>query len=53
MNNFEINIVIILLVGLAGWIVFGPLGFSPRLGAAVLAAWAVLIGYVGGKIASK
>ena len=53
MNDFEINIVIILLVGLVGWIVFGPLGFSSGLGTAVLAAWTVLIGYIGGEIASK
>ena len=53
MNDFEITMIIILLVGAMTWIVFGPLGFSPGLGSVVLAAWTVLIGYVGGEIASK
>jgi len=53
MNDFEITMTVILLVGAMGWIVFGPLGLSPALGAAVIAMWIILIGYVGGEIASK
>ena len=53
MNDFEITIIIILLVGAMGWIVFVPLEASPGLGTAVLAVWTILIGYLGGEIASK
>ena len=53
MNDFEINIVIILLVGAMGWVIFGPMEASPGWGALAIGIWIILIGYVGGKIASK
>ena len=53
MNDFEINIVIILLVGAMTWILFGALDISVVLAVAILIGWMILIGYVGGKIASK
>jgi len=53
MNDFEITMIIILPVGAMGWIVFGPLGAPLGLGTAILVVWTILIGYVGGNIASK
>lgn len=53
MNDFEITMIIILLVGAMTWIVFGPLGAPLGLGTGILVVWTILIGYIGGNIASK
>lgn len=52
-NRFDITPMILFLVGAMAWFLFPVLGVSEAVGAAILVAWIILIGYIGGKVVSK